>query len=225
MSFDHLFYSANGNAPAPPNVEGTQILIAGTIRKWNGPAQTVMSPIRRKKSELSEGESDLIQIGTYAMCDAETALEALHSAERAYDFGRGEWPRLSPLDRINHVKRFAEAMAKKREEMVQILMWEICKNRSDAEKEVDRTITYIRDTIGELTRMENQMNGVTVEGGIVAQVKRSPLGVSLVAGPMNYPLNEFATLFIPVGEGEREGGGRGRERDKYGGLFLIWCPK
>lgn len=30
---------------------------------------------------------------------------------------------------------------------MQLLMWEICKVRADAEKEVDRTIKYIEDTI------------------------------------------------------------------------------
>jgi len=74
----------------------------------------------------------------------------------------------------------------------------ICKNRSDSEKEVDRTITYINETINELTALENNQNGVNIEGGIVYQVKRSPLGVALVCGPFNYPLNEFCTLFIPA---------------------------
>ncbi len=32
----------------------------------------------------------------------------------------------------------------------------------------------------------------------MSQTKRSPLGIALVAGPLNYPLNEFATLFIPA---------------------------
>ncbi len=197
MSLDHLYYSSK-DGQSVPMVDGTHILIAGTIRPWAGASQPVTSPIRRQKSELADGQDDVIQIGTYAMCDSATALEALEAAEKAYDSGRGVWPRLSPLERIQHVKRFAAAMVQQREAMVSILMWEICKSRSDAEKEVDRTVTYIRDTITELTRMENQMNGVIVESGIVAQVKRSPLGVSLVAGPMNYPLNEFATLFIPV---------------------------
>lgn len=89
-------------------------------------------------------------------------------------------------------------MKEKREELVNILMWEICKNRSDSEKEVDRTIDYILQTINELTKLENATNGVDIEGGIAHQVKRSPLGVALVCGPFNYPLNEFCTLFIPA---------------------------
>lgn len=132
------------------------------------------------------------------MCDGKTALEAVDAAEAAYDHGRGVWPRMRPGERIAHVKRFCAGLAAKRDEIVDILMWEICKTRGDAEKEVDRTVAYIKDTIAELTKMENQSNGVTVEQGIVAQIKRSPLGLALVCGPFNYPLNEFATLFIPA---------------------------
>jgi glyceraldehyde-3-phosphate dehydrogenase (NADP+) len=159
-------------------------------------------------------------IGTYALCDAKTAVEAVDCATKAYDYGRGAWPRLKPWDRIKHVEKFAAAMKAKREELVNILMWEICKNRADSEKEVkesnfvilfedclfffrywttnqllqqclttfttkvDRTIVYILETINELTRMENSSNGVTVEQGIVSQVKRSPLGVALICGPL-----------------------------------------
>jgi glyceraldehyde-3-phosphate dehydrogenase (NADP+) len=132
--------------------------------------------------------SDEIVIGQYAMVDAPTALEALDAALKAYDHGRGAWARMKAGERIAHVKKFGQAMKNKREELAHILMWEICKSRADAEKEVDRTVQYITDTIAELTKMENQTNGVVVEQGIVSQTKRSPLGVALVAAPQNYPL-------------------------------------
>lgn len=54
------------------------------------------------------------------------------------------WPQMKPAERIAHVRKFALAMKAKREELVNILMWEICKNRSDSEKEVDRTVQYIQ---------------------------------------------------------------------------------
>jgi glyceraldehyde-3-phosphate dehydrogenase (NADP+) len=38
-------------------------------------------------------------------------------------------------------------MATKREEIVELLMWEIGKNTTDAAKEFDRTVEYIYDTI------------------------------------------------------------------------------
>ena len=130
--------------------------------------------------------------------DAPTTIRRLLVACKAYDAGRGVWPKMQPSERIEAVKKFAAAMKAKRLELAKILMWEICKNRADAEKEVDRTVDYILDTVSELTKMENRDNGVAIEAGIISQTKRAPLGIALVAGPANYPLNEFATLFVPA---------------------------
>jgi glyceraldehyde-3-phosphate dehydrogenase (NADP+) len=77
-------------------------------------------------------------------------------------------------------------------------MWEICKNRADAEKEVDRTVDYINATIVELKRLENSFSKFVQVGGVVGHERRAPLGVTLVMGPFNYPLNETYTLLIPA---------------------------
>ncbi len=45
-----------------------------------------------------------------------------------------------------------------------LLMWEICKNKEDSEKEVVRTVKYVEDTIAELKNMENQQNTFQVDG-------------------------------------------------------------
>ena len=37
-----------------------------------------------------------------------------------------------------------------------------------------------------------------VEEGIIAQIRRAPLGVVLCMGPFNYPLNETFTTLIPA---------------------------
>ena len=38
-------------------------------------------------------------------------------------------------------------MKEKRDEIIELLMWEIGKNKPDATKEFDRTVEYIYDTI------------------------------------------------------------------------------
>ena len=77
-------------------------------------------------------------------------------------------------------------------------MWEIGKTRKDAEKEFDRTVQYIYDTMEELKDVNRENAQLQKEEGIYAQIRRSPLGVALCMGPYNYPLNEtFATL-IPA---------------------------
>jgi len=89
-------------------------------------------------------------------------------------------------------------MKKMRNQVVSLLMWEIGKSLKDSEKEFDRTVKYIVDTIDELKKLDRESSRFTIEEGIIAQIRRSPLGVVLCMGPYNYPLNEtFATL-IPA---------------------------
>lgn len=70
------------------------------------------------------------------------------AAVKAYDSGRGVWPRMTPKQRIDHVEKYLAGLRAKRDEIVNLLMWEICKNAADAAKEVDRTIkvrpTYLQ---------------------------------------------------------------------------------
>jgi glyceraldehyde-3-phosphate dehydrogenase (NADP+) len=47
---------------------------------------------------------------------------------------------MSPKQRIEHVEQYLAGLRAKRDEIVNLLMWEICKNSADAAKEVDRTI-------------------------------------------------------------------------------------
>jgi glyceraldehyde-3-phosphate dehydrogenase (NADP+) len=77
-------------------------------------------------------------------------------------------------------------------------MWEIGKTLKDSEKEFDRTVEYIIDTIEALKNLDRESSRLRKEQGIYAQIRRGPLGVVLCMGPYNYPLNEtFATL-IPA---------------------------
>lgn len=98
--------------------------------------------------------------------------------------------------RVEAVEAFIQAMLAVREEVVQLLMWEIGKVLSDAEKEFVRTVDYLRDTIQSVKAMERETIHFREERGFLAQVRRVPLGVALIMGPYNYPLNEtFTTLF------------------------------
>ncbi|HYC85862.1 MAG TPA: aldehyde dehydrogenase family protein, partial [Chryseosolibacter sp.] len=64
------------------------------------------------------------------------------------------------------------------------------------EKEFDRTIDYILDTIKAYKDLDRNSAKLVEEQGFMAQIRRVPLGVALCMGPYNYPLNEtFTTLF------------------------------
>ena len=76
--------------------------------------------------------------------ETEPALEALDSAVGAFNRGKGKWPTMRVGERIKCLEKFADKMKNHREEVVNLLMWEISKNKSDSYKEFDRTVdTYM----------------------------------------------------------------------------------
>jgi glyceraldehyde-3-phosphate dehydrogenase (NADP+) len=89
-------------------------------------------------------------------------------------------------------------MKEKRDDVVRLLMWEIGKALPEAEKEFDRTVDYIRDTIDALKDLDRVSSRFVIEQGVIGQIRRAPLGVVLCMGPFNYPLNETFTTLIPA---------------------------
>ena len=171
-----------------------EYLSNGVMHPWAGEVHTVVSPICIKTANGLERKV----IGTYPLCDEKEAMEALDAAVAAYDNGRGEWPTMSVANRINHVENFTHRIIEKKAEVVKLLMWEIGKSYADSIKEFDRTVEYIYATIDALKDLDRQSSKFSIEQGIVAQVRRSPLGVVLCMGPFNYPLNETFTTLIPA---------------------------
>ena len=180
--------------PIPEVVNGNRYLIGGEIREWKGPTNEV-------KSCLFFNWNDGIvrpTLGLAPVLDAAEALEALKAAQKAWDNGQGEWPTMTVAARIEAVEGFVMRMKAVREQVVELIMWEIGKNLPDAQKEFDRTVQYIEDTIVALKDLDRRNSGFTVEKGFLAQIRRSPFGPTLCMGPYNYPLNETFTTLIPA---------------------------
>jgi len=176
----------------PANNEQREYLINGEMRTWQGGMSPVASPVFVKDG----GEYKQKIIGSTPLLTSKEALEALDAALNAYDLGHGVWPMMTVADRIHHVEIFLGKMKEKRQEVVNLLMWEIGKTQKDSEKEFDRTCDYIVDTIGALKDLDRRSSNFVQEQGIMGQIRRVPLGVALCMGPYNYPLNEtFSTLF------------------------------
>ncbi|MCW8133088.1 MAG: NADP-dependent glyceraldehyde-3-phosphate dehydrogenase [Planctomycetota bacterium] len=173
---------------------GLLYLVDGQVKRWSGASETVLSPVCVTKN----GETARRPMGPAAMLSTEAALDAMRAAVKAYDRGRGAWPRMKICDRLRCLKTFADKMAAAREESVRLLMWEICKTRPDAEKEFDRTVAYVLDTIEAVKELDRANSRFQEEAGILAQIRRAPLGVVLCMGPFNYPLNETFTTLIPA---------------------------
>jgi len=89
-------------------------------------------------------------------------------------------------------------MEEKRQEVVNLIMWEIGKSMKDSEKEFDRTVRYIKDTIDAVKDLDRKSSRFEMVDGVIGQIRRSPLGVVLCMGPFNYPLNETYATLIPA---------------------------
>ncbi len=174
-----------------PEPYGMRYLIDGEIRAWNGPAQDIDSPVC-----VEDGRGP--QRCKLGRCAPLTEREAVEAACRAYGDGRGDWPTSSVADRIACLQAFIPRMQAMRSVVVDLLMWEIGKTLSDAEKEFDRTVDYIRATIDAPKEADRAASKLAIEQGIIGQVRRSPLRIVLCMGPFNYPLNETDTTLIPA---------------------------
>ncbi|MEA1785251.1 NADP-dependent glyceraldehyde-3-phosphate dehydrogenase [Arenibacter sp. GZD96] len=167
-------------------------LTDGELKEWKGATTEVYSTI----SSTLKYKPTLL--GTIPELGETEALEVLDSALKAYNRGQGIWPTMHVKDRIACMEKFVKKMETKREEVVKLLMWEIGKSLPDSQKEFDRTVDYINDTIEEYKELDRNSAKFQKHDGVYAHIKRGPLGVVLCLGPYNYPLNETFALLIPA---------------------------
>jgi len=167
-------------------------LVNGELKKWTGKTTPVYSTI----SSTEKYEPTLL--GSIPFMGEAEALEVAQSAEAAFNNGQGLWPTMKVADRIKCMENFIVKMKETRTEVVKLLMWEIGKTLGDSEKEFDRTVEYIEDTIESYKELNSRSAHFSKVQGINAMVRRGPIGVVLCLGPYNYPLNETFTLLIPA---------------------------
>ncbi|MBQ8102401.1 MAG: NADP-dependent glyceraldehyde-3-phosphate dehydrogenase [Afipia sp.] len=187
--------SALKDCGLPPPILQRETLVNGELRPWTGPVETVHSAICVRKAD---GSLEQVELGSYPVGGIPEAKVALDAAVAAYDSGRGEWPTMTVAQRIACMQDFTRQMVARREQIVNLIMWEIGKTLPDSQKEFDRTVEYMKATIEALKHLDNDNSRFTIVEGTIGQIRRTPLGVVLCMGPYNYPLNEtFATL-IPA---------------------------
>lgn len=173
-------------------IDQKHYLVNGELKEWKGDTTEVYSTI----SSTKEYKPTLL--GSIPDLQEAEALDALNGALKAYDKGKGVWPTMHVKDRIECMEVFVTKMKTKREEVVKLLMWEIGKSLPDSQKEFDRTVEYIEDTIEDYKQLDRDAAKFTKNDGVYAHIKRGPLGVVLCLGPYNYPLNETFALLIPA---------------------------
>lgn len=175
-------------------IEDRGYLLNGEILRWPGEMARIDSAVAVRSGDRLVP----VHIGYGPMQDEAAGLAAVAAADAAYGDGMGVWPTMGVAERIRHVLDFIPRLEERRDEIVRLMMWEICKPLKEARDEFDRTVEDIRDTVEALRGLERGSARFVEEKGIFAQIRRAPLGPVLCMGPYNYPLNEtFATL-IPA---------------------------
>ncbi|HAC63494.1 MAG TPA: NADP-dependent glyceraldehyde-3-phosphate dehydrogenase [Cyanothece sp. UBA12306] len=176
------------------SLDQREYLVDGKLHIWQGEMEDSLSPIYLKTPKGLTQQ----KIGQFPCLSAQEALLTLEAAGKAYDYGRGKWPTMPVAQRIECVQDFAYRMKEKRDEVVNLLMWEIGKSYTDSCKEFDRTVDYIEDTIDALKNLDRVSSRFEITQGVIGQIRRAPLGIVLSMGPANYPLNETFTTLIPA---------------------------
>lgn len=172
--------------------EKARYLIDGKIK--NAAAKKICSPVHYRTA----GGTQAYQLGVTPWLDPAMAMEAMQAAERAYDAGLGEWPQMPVRERIKCVEELLKRMRPLEEEFILRAMWEIAKTGKACRDEFDRTIKYAEETIIRLQEVDRTSGAIQQLEGFEAQIRRSPLGPTLLMGPFNYPLNETFAMLIPA---------------------------
>jgi len=125
-------------------------------------------------------------IGTIARLTVKESELAVEHAVKAWNGGQGEWPQMSPNQRIAIINQCILGLKERRSEIINTLMWEICKTKADAATEFDRTMLFIESTLqGYKSIDEEGMKEWKSVGGVLAKVRRAGVGVMMAVGPYN----------------------------------------
>jgi glyceraldehyde-3-phosphate dehydrogenase (NADP+) len=175
-----------------PFIDGVKKFMGGSVIDYTGASDDVFSPITDISSQSK------FKIGKISSMTAADAEEAVEAAKKAWNYGQGQWPRMSVGERIDAILKVVDSLKEKRTDIVNALKWEICKNDADAASEFDRTVKFIESTIESLQNLENASKSWKTISGIIARVKRAAIGIMLCLGPFNYPFNETYATLIPA---------------------------
>ncbi|HAX72759.1 MAG TPA: NADP-dependent glyceraldehyde-3-phosphate dehydrogenase [Firmicutes bacterium] len=112
------------------------------------------------------------------------------------------WKNTSLFERGQYLNKAADLLFKYRDELIELLIKEVGKDRKSAQSEVLRTVDFIRYTIETAKTMYGQaIPADTVEGvkkGKIAITTREPMGVVLAISPFNYPVNLAVSKIAPA---------------------------
>ena len=119
-------------------------------------------------------------------------IDAAYAAARNSFKG---WRDLSQEERTSYILKFADELEANKDELGKIMNLEIGKNLSEAIVEIERTVTYIKETVEAWDEIKYTSQ---VIGNKHSSQIRIPLGVVLAISPFNYPVNLSLAKIAPA---------------------------
>ena len=112
------------------------------------------------------------------------------------------WREISLNEKGQFLYKAADLLVQKSDELIDLLMKEVGKDRKGATSEVMRTADLIRYTADTAKTLYGQMIPAdtveSVQKGKFAMTSREPIGVVLAISPFNYPVNLAASKIAPA---------------------------
>ncbi|MEW8955311.1 NADP-dependent glyceraldehyde-3-phosphate dehydrogenase [Clostridium sp.] len=141
---------------------------------------------------------DASYMGSIQAMSQEEVDKAIDNADEAQKF----WAETPINKRVDILNRAADILEEHVEELADILVLEVAKDKKSALSEVQRTADFIRFTAD----AAKQMGGETIPADSfpgmkknkISVVTRVPLGVVLAIAPFNYPINLSASKIAPA---------------------------
>ncbi|WP_286910645.1 NADP-dependent glyceraldehyde-3-phosphate dehydrogenase [Clostridium sp. UBA1652] len=137
-------------------------------------------------------------VGKVQAMSKEEVDYAIQNAKEA----QKEWDKMPINKRATILLKAADLLDEKAEEIANIMVLEIAKDKKSAISEVNRTADYIRFSADTAKNMAGEtLPGESFPGtgkGKISIVNRVPLGVVLAISPFNYPVNLSASKIAPA---------------------------
>ncbi|MEW5810406.1 MAG: aldehyde dehydrogenase family protein [Actinomycetota bacterium] len=131
-------------------------------------------------------------IGEVHESTVEDINRAVEAATQAFADGRGAWPSMVPAERSAALRRFADAVAGRRDELVHIMENEIgCAGIAGTISQVDEAIRiayFWADQAAKLKFDEALPPTTNMMGMGQALIRKEPAGVVAAITPFNYPI-------------------------------------
>ncbi len=112
------------------------------------------------------------------------------------------WEQVPVYEKAKILYDTASLLEERVEQLAEVLMWEVAKDKKSSILEIKRTADFIRFSADVAKNLEGvAVNGESFPGGSknkLSYVKRVPLGTVLAISPFNYPVNLSASKIAPA---------------------------